>query len=221
MDLTDGGPDGLDAQDDLRDVSREFGVQFPHCPKPAMVQAARAGVLPAPVRDRLDEHVAHCAACASLASDLFTLDEAPLHAIEQERIWGRIRSGIAAGECSPRATAPRSAWWRFPLRPIPMAMAAVAVVLVTIGVRWAQHPDEPTAVVSQSRQPEAGTPSPAGVWRLEKPPVMLPAAAVLVWRGASDAGNAPRQELRDALVPYEADRYAEAAERLEALAGMV
>ena len=47
MDLTDWGPDGLDAQNDLKDAAREFGVQFPHCPKPALVQAARAGVLPA------------------------------------------------------------------------------------------------------------------------------------------------------------------------------
>jgi TolA-binding protein len=219
MDLTDEGPDGLEAQSDLKDVTREFGVQFPHCPKPALVQAARAGVLPAEVRDRLNEHVAHCAACAALASDLFTLDEAPLPVSEQERIWDRIRSGIAVEELSAQAKAPRSAWWRFLLRPMPMAMAAVAVVLGTIGVRLVQHPHEFAAVVSQTRQPAAVTPPPAGVLRLEKPPVMLPAAAVLLWRGAPDAGNAPRQELRDALVPYEKDRYAEAAERLEALAG--
>jgi tetratricopeptide (TPR) repeat protein len=213
MALNEEGPDGLDRED----VSREFGAQFPHCSEPALVQAARAGVLPAPVRDRLNEHVAHCAACASLGSDLSTLDEAQIGASGQERIWGRIRCGIAAEEIGAPAKAPRAVWWKFLLRPMPLSMA-VAALLVVVGVRFVVQPQPPAAVVSQTRQPEAPTPPPAGVLRLEKPPVMLPAAAVLLWRGASDAGNAPRQELRDALVPYEADRYAEAAEGLEGLA---
>lgn len=216
MDLTDWGPDGLDARSESNDATREFGLQFPHCPKPATLQAARAGVLPAEVCGRLNTHVAHCAACASLASDLFTLDEAPLELNVQERIWGRIRSGVAAEGIRVQAAARRSAWWKFPFRAMPMALAAAAL-LVTVGVRL-QRPQPPTAVVSQVRRPETVTPDPTGVLRLEKPPVMLPAAALLVWRGASDAGNTPGRSLRAALVPYEADRYGEAAEGLESLA---
>jgi TolA-binding protein len=217
MDLTGWESNGPDAQSDVKSAAREFALQFPHCPNPALVQAAQAGVLPEELRDRLNQHVARCAACASLASDLFTLDEAPLEAGEQQRIWGRIRSGIAAEELSRRAAASHSAWWRALLRPMPVAVAAAAALLVLIGVRSVQHLRQPAATVSQARRPDAAAP-PAAALRLEKPAVMLPPAAVLVWRGSPDAGIAARQQLQDALAPYQADEYGEAAARLEALA---
>jgi tetratricopeptide (TPR) repeat protein len=51
--------------------------------------------------------------------------------------------------------------------------------------------------------------------RLEKPPIILPAASVIVWRGQKDASSEQNKELKQALAPYEADNYAEAAQRLD------
>jgi TolA-binding protein len=215
MDLTDSGPEGLDAHTDWTEAAREFRTQFPRCPKPEMIQAVREGMLPADLRDSVSQHVAHCAACAALAKDLDELDEKPLQANEQERIWERIQSGIGTEEMKPPAAARRPAWWQVFLRPMPLAVAAVAVILVTIGVRSMQHAQEPVAVNVTTPPPIA--PRAPSALRLEKPPVLMPAAAVLVWRGGSDTGNEARQALQDALVPYEADHYADAAERLAAL----
>ena len=40
------------------------------------------------------EHLGACAACTALIQDLSELDEAPLPAEEQERIWGRVQAGM-------------------------------------------------------------------------------------------------------------------------------
>jgi hypothetical protein len=213
MDLNDWGQEGATARSDAAEAARQFRAQFPHCPEPAMVQAAKAGVLPDDIRDRVNQHVAECAACATLANDLFTLDEAPLEAVEQERIWGRIRTGIAADELKPAAA--RSGWWQFLLRPLPLAVVAAAVVLAVIGMRSMQQSPGPTVAVTQPASPVAYPPA-RSVLQLEKPPVMMPAAAVLVWRGA-DSGNAAREELQKALAPYEAGRYGDAVSSLTSL----
>ena len=224
MDVTNWEPDGPDFPSDLRAAIAGFGIRFPHCPKPAVLQAAQSDVLPPEVRDNVREHLRACAACTALVQDLSELDEAPLAAKEQEKIWGRIRAGIAAEESALKPAAPRSGWWTLLFRPLPVAILAAAVILVVIGGRlpyWQKSRQQPTAVVSQARQPEArqrqSLPPVSSVLRLDKPPVMLPVSAVLIWRGEADAGNARDKDLRTALAPYEADQYAEAAQRLENL----
>ena len=221
MDLNNMEPGGPEVPSDLRDAIAEFGLRFPHCPKPALLQAAQSDVLPAKVRDIVREHMGACAACTLLARDLFQLDEAPLPAEEKEKIWGRIRTGIAAEQ--PVKTAPPRPGWRALLfRPVPVAALAAAAILAVVGTRLVQHSQRPTAAVSQAGQPQAAAPSPSTAFRLDKAPVMLPASALLVWRGEAEArpaglGNAQSKELREALIPYAADQYAEAAQRLENL----
>jgi tetratricopeptide (TPR) repeat protein len=217
MDLTDLEPEGPDAERNRADATRAFGVQFRGCPEPAVIQAARAGVLPAELRDRVNRHMAECAACFSLDSDLFTLDEEPLQAGSREKIWGRIRSGIAEEEFRPQAAPARSAWWRSLLRPMPVAVAAAAVILLAIGVRMAQQSSAPLTAVNKAQQPKVVTPPQPAFIALDKPPIMLPAAAVLVWRGASDTASAASQELSGALEPYAANQYADAEQRLDSL----
>jgi TolA-binding protein len=162
----------------------------------------------------LREHLDACAACRALVRDLAELDEAPLEPAQREKIWGMIRSGIAAEESAKAA--PRAPWWRsiFP----PVAIVAATLVLVLIGGRMMRNPQRPPSPVSQSRPPEAVAPPTPSVLRADKPPIMLPASALLVWRGETGAAQDPGKELRAALVPYEADQYAEAAQRLEGLA---
>jgi len=74
---------------------------------------------------------------------------------------------------------------------------------------------QPATSLSQAPNPKAATPSPPTVFRLEKAPIVLPASAVMVWRGESDKGNAQWKELQEALASYQADDYQEAAQRLK------
>jgi tetratricopeptide (TPR) repeat protein len=219
MDLTNREPDGPDVPDaTLNDAIAEFGARFPNCPKPAVLQAAQSGVLPVEAGDMVRDHMAACAACTALARDLSNMDEAPLAAKEQARIWDRIRAGIAAEESALKTAAPRSGWRALLFRPVPVAILAAAVILAVIGGRLLHQPrPRPTAALGPARQPEAVAPPDSTAFRLDKPPVMLPASALLVWRGAAEAGSAQDKELREALIPYAADQYAEAARRLESL----
>ena len=200
------------------DAAAEFSARFPHCPKPALLQAAHAGVLPEEAGASVKAHMEACATCRSLAHDLAELDDVPLQPTEREKIWGMIRAGIAAEESGAKAAAP-TPWWRLFLRPIPVAIAAAAVVLLAIGGRLMRDPQPPAAVaVNQPSQPPVATAPHAGVLRPDKAPVLLPASALLIWRGDSSAANTQGKELREALIPYQADQYGEAVQRLESLA---
>jgi TolA-binding protein len=70
------------------------------------------------------------------------------------------------------------------------------------------------AIVSPPRAPEAAPPSDA--FRLEKAPVLLPASAVVLFRGAD--GDSLGNDLQQALAPYRSDHYEEAALAFERLA---
>jgi hypothetical protein len=217
MELTNREPGEPEFGRDLSEATGEFGARFPHCPKPAVLQAAQAGVLPVEVGDEVRKHVSACAACSVLVRDLAELDESPLQPTGREKIWGMIRSGISAEEAAAKpATSP--AWWKLIFRPAPVAIFAAAAVLLVVGGRLLHEPQPPAPVVTRTHPPEPVAPPPAGVLRVEKAPVILPASAVLVWRGDANAGNTQGKDLREALLPYEADQYAEAAQRLEGLA---
>jgi tetratricopeptide (TPR) repeat protein len=203
---------------DLKDSDAigEFNARFPHCPEPALLQAAQSGVLPEEAGAAVKAHMDMCTACSSLVRDLTELDDAPLEPTERERIWGMIRAGIAAEESAAKPAAPP--WWKLLLRPAPVAAAAAAAVLLAIGAGLLRNPQPPPVVAtSRSPQPAAAAPPAVSVLRPDKAPILLPASAVLVWRGDSGAANTQGKELREALIPYEADQYDEAAQRLEGL----
>jgi tetratricopeptide (TPR) repeat protein len=186
-------PEMMTALSDLR-------ARCSDCPEPAMLQAAQEGVLPADLLDAVREHVEHCAICGALRDSLSVLDEEPLPPTDRRRIWERVRE--EAGERRIRLLG-----W-------PAVLAAAAALLMLAGIGMLRDRSRPVKVANHGR-PTGAAPAPTGLL-LEKPPVRLPATAFLVWRG--DAGSNPWQALRQALVPYESGDFAEAAQRLRAVA---
>ena len=143
-------------------VARAIGLNGTVASAAAIPRAANAhdfavfaGVLPEEAGAAVKTHMDSCAACRSLVRDLTELDEAPLQPAEREKIWGMIRAGIAVEESGAKAAA-RTPWWGLFWRPMPVAIAAAAAVLLVIGGRLMRNPEPPTAVaVSQPAQPPA------------------------------------------------------------------
>jgi TolA-binding protein len=161
------------------------------CPRPDLIQASQAGVLPPELQQRVAAHVAHCVVCQALVDALDDSSVGSLTAEEQARIRQRVD-----GELSrlPRALVWNRSWH----------LAAACAVLVAAG----------SLFVWQSRQrPTAPTPDASSVFHLEKPSMRAPDKDDLVWRGASRPEEA--QDLARALEPYDANNFAEAARRLQ------
>lgn len=181
-----------------------------HCPEPELVSAAGQGVLPARLAGAVTRHVEQCAPCRALQRDLAALEPVGPTAEERRRIEERIEQAV--GRRWWTAVAAGSSW-RWALA----AAAAVLVVAAVAGGRWWLTP-APVATPARLPWPTGPTAPVAAQYPLEKPPVRVPLAAVLVWRGASSAGQDRHlAELGEALVPYQADDFAEAARRLQAL----
>ncbi len=162
------------------------------CPPPEVLLALGGDVLPDEVRVPAEAHVAHCAACRSLAADLDALDvEVP--ASLDRRVLGTSGSS-----------------WKGMLMP----MAAVLVAAVALGV-WYRNSQSAAPVVATATPaaPDAAPAVPAaGQWQLAKPALLLPLATAIVVRGeAEEAARA----LGEALAPYRTDDYIEAERRLE------
>ncbi|HEY6308384.1 MAG TPA: anti-sigma factor [Candidatus Angelobacter sp.] len=203
---------------DLSEALDGLRTKLPRCPKPELLQAAQADVLPAQQREDIITHLESCPACTSLLADLEALDDAPLDKAGQQRIWKRIRAGIAAEDPAPMAGRTVTGWSNSWLRPMPLAaMAAAVVILVVVGFLFVRDRQQPVNQVAQNHPVEQLPTAAPSVLRLEKPPVVLPASAVIVWRGQQEAATRQANALKQALAPYEMDNYAEAARRLERL----
>lgn len=190
-------------------------TKSPLCPPPELLQAAQAGVLPPELARDVTEHLESCRLCQSLQVDLDELDNTQLDAVVQTRIWKRVQEGIPA-HTAPVNVTTRSTWWTLMLQPLPVAaMTAFAVVVVVIGLRFFNGRQQPAATVAQNQTP-ASLPAPSAL-RLEKAPVVLPASTAILWRGQEDPSARRSKELKQALAPYEADNYAEAARQLDRL----
>jgi hypothetical protein len=185
------------------------------CPPPELLQAARAGVLPPDLARDVTEHLESCRLCQSLQVDLEALDNTELDAAVRTKIWRRVQTGIPA-QTAPVNVTTRGSWWKLMLQPLPAgAMAAFAVMIVVVGLRFFSDRRQPAATVAQDQTP-ASLPAPSA-FHLEKAPVVLPASTAILWRGQTDPSAKRSKDLKQALAPYEADNYAEAAQRLDRL----
>ena len=184
-----------------------------HCPDPEVLQAVQSGVLAADLRERVTKHVDICPICKCLMQSFEALGEPPLQAHESQAIWSRVQAGVAGS--SPLRASQRLHSWRTLFLPRWAIAAAVAALAISaVGIGWLRESRPAPATVSQARPSRQD--SSVTALRLEKAPVMLPASAVLVWRGAD--GGAIRNDFQDAFMPYSSGDYALAAERFERLA---
>lgn len=173
------------------------------CPPPEMLLAARAGVLPEESGAKVEAHAANCPWCRALRENLTEEELSKLTPREREHIRKRVLEQAGA----------RGAGWRWFLRPAPVAALAM---LAVAGGLWI-YVTRPASRSGGAVEPAVV--KPPDVLRLEKPPVKLPAAAALLWRGQA----APAEEefltaFGAAVEPYRAGDYREAVSRLEALA---
>jgi tetratricopeptide (TPR) repeat protein len=197
-------------------------------------------VLPAEVAAPITRHLETCALCKLIARDLDEVDAVPIVETDRAKIWKHIQSEIPPKETQapPMKVAglwPK--WWRSWLSPVPIALAATAVILIGIlfgasllrrmrvpqqeALSTSGSSSNPSGVEQEPTQP-APQPSPpsapgSNAFLLEKPPVRLPASAVMIWRGEEDQGSSQAKELEQALVPYRTDDYAVAEARLAKL----
>jgi TolA-binding protein len=211
-------PDEQELSRDFENLTAGMKERFARCPEPAVIQAARASVLPDGRSARIIAHVEDCPMCRLLVHDLELLDQAPLSEHDANRIWARIESGIALKGLSlqprfiptdPLNTGPTAAkWWMPFFRPWVVSAAAFAVIVlaigISVGIRLMRAPknnseasgrlpqvsagDNTTAAIPAQSIPSPST-STAGAFLLEKAPVRLPASAAMVWRGGADADS--------------------------------
>jgi tetratricopeptide (TPR) repeat protein len=199
-----------DLEPDEERFVKEFGARLAGvragCPPPEMLLAARAGVLPEESGAGVAAHLASCPACRALSEDLADDELSKLTARERDRIRARVLA--AAGVRS-------AARWRWFWRPVPVAAMVILAVAAGAWI-WLSRPARPPARIEVAA--ERSVPRLPAVLRLEKPPVKLPAAAALIWRGqGAPAQQEFLKEFGAALGPYRAGDYREAASRLEAL----
>jgi hypothetical protein len=200
------------------ELSREMSEAFRElkdsgCPAPDLLQAAQADVLPPSLGDPVRRHLEGCSICQSLLRSLDDLDDAELPADGRERIWNQVQGSIGSGQSSSSPKRRLVLSW-LGLHPWPAVAAAAAVVLLTIGVGLMRETRRPVVATTPASPVAPAQASP--VLALEKAPIVLPAAALLVWRG-QDQGADPWKELQSALTLYQSDDYAQAVERLRGL----
>lgn len=170
------------------------------CPAPDMLVAYGEGVLPGDMETSVGEHLASCRVCARLREDLRESPIAEPTLAELDRLRQRM----------PARTAP-------PRRIRIAAVGAIAAALVA-GVYFWPESTQPDRQVAATVPPE-----PKPVYKLDvKPaPLRLPLATALVLRGEAASPkkeDAFLKQLGEALEPYRAGRYTDAAQRLHALA---
>ena len=213
MSWTHREPEELELSTELATALGKLRTHATACPKPELLQAARSQVLPSDAAKDIHQHLEGCRLCQSVAADLEALDSASadLDSAARERIWKRIQPEVQNAATDKRVR-PR---WNLWFRPLPLAAGALAVLALVVGLGVLRDRRQPAPTTAQNQTPVA-PPAPSAL-RLEKPSIILPASAVVVWRGHDDASIKQSKELKQALAPYEADNYAEAAQRLDRL----
>ena len=211
MSWTHREPEELELSTELTTALGTLRTNATACPKPELLQAARSQVLPAEAAKEVNQHLESCRLCQSVVADLEALDGPDLNAAGRKRIWKRIQQEIPDAGTEARVRS----WWNLWLRPVPVAAMGFAVLALVVGLRVLREGRTPATTTAQNETSTA-PPTPSAL-RLEKAPIILPASTVVVWRGQQDASIKQNKELTQALAPYEADNYAEAAQRLDRL----
>ena len=202
---------------------RSRGAQ---CPEPALLTAANAGVLPDHLAAGVAAHLRVCALCQALARDM--ADPELIAPTDAER--ARMRSKVL-GDAAGAGKVHRPAWavWLWGWQPL-AAAATLVVALAAVGWWFTTNRQAPQEVRPEAQAPpeaarEVAPSQPtttqqlAAVLLLEKPAVTMPLADALLWRGQSRAGQDKYMEdFGNALTPYRANDFAEAARRLDVLA---
>ncbi|MBL8177588.1 MAG: hypothetical protein JNK48_23125 [Bryobacterales bacterium] len=188
-----------------RDLVRRAGLDRMGCPAFDLVLAARAGVLEQAQATPLLSHLESCRFCQALCADFAQGESSSATLENRERIRARLDRAIAKPIRGP--------WYR---RWEILAAAAGAVACLSVAVQLrrtpAPHPAS-SRVVIQSVKPQF-------FLKLTAPPVKLSLNSAITWRGEGKAGgDGYLKELGDALAPYRAADYGEAASRLGKLAG--
>jgi hypothetical protein len=179
------------------------------CPDPAVVAAARAGVLPDGLAAAVSEHLDRCRLCQALAADLADPELATPTRLEAARIRATVTA--AAGDAGLRAGP--GGWVRW-LRPAAAAATLVAALAAGSWLFWGRSSPPGVAVSLPATVAERPHRLP-----LVKPPVIMPLTSVLVFRSQPQADrDRYLADVANALAAYRADEFAEAARRLDAIA---
>jgi hypothetical protein len=195
----------------LKDHEESFGAlrrRRGSCPEPALLTAAQAGVLPEHLAAGVAGHLRCCPWCRVLAHDLADPDLAAPTAPEAARIRATVFEKGA--DATPRASRARwMGWWR--------PATVLGSLAVALAVGWWIVGGRPSSSDVSAPRPVATPQIPR--LALEKPPVIVPLASVLVWRnGSQSAQDQYLADLGTALAPYRADDFSEAVRRLDAVA---
>lgn len=175
------------------------GNERHECPEPSLLLAVRTEAIPEQVRQAVLAHLERCPSCQTLARDLAAEELSGLPDEARER----IRAGIPREE--PRRRAAIRGWWVWAGIPV----AASLVIGFLLFRSPAPRPDQPAGTsTAAAPAPAERTSSPL---RLTKPPIQLPATALLFRGGGEAAGE---NALLEGMAAFRRDDYATAARLL-------
>jgi tetratricopeptide (TPR) repeat protein len=189
----------LDAQ--LRQEGERLRAARAGCPPPDLLFARESESLDASLRERLETHVAGCAACRRMAADVAQLDLGMPDAEVESRVASRVlpASGLGRGGM--------------------FSIAAALLLASGLAVTWwsQRTPPKPPTAATSTPQPavpiEPAEPAPVvALWTIVAPPVRLPLSALGATR--SGTGSAAAPGLADALTPYQSGDYDGAADAI-------
>ncbi len=181
------------------------------CPPARVLSAAAANALPAEEQAAVAAHVESCGPCAALQADFDLLEPVTLDPSDAESLLSRIRR-----EARPARQARWSRWTVW----LPVSMATATALLAIVFARPVKvAAPAASAPNAQAAGPAEAAPTPPAavpVPELEKPAVRLTMLA-LTWRNGAEPGGFA-EAVAPALDAFRADRYADADEKLAALA---
>jgi hypothetical protein len=172
-----------------------------------LLRAAREGVLPEPLQQRVAAHVSQSEWSRTLADDLELVAPGPT-AEDAARMLARVRAGTRGATAAER---PALTWRALMM----FGSLAAAAILFAVRVDW--RAPTPVEVDRATAAPgETAPATPPFVLALAKPDLRVSLTA-LQWRG-SPAGNPLLADLKPAFAAIERDDFAGAARVLEPLA---
>ena len=204
MNEPDFGADEIEFRREIAPALADIRSAVGRCPDPDRLMAVMSGV-------QLDhaaailEHASLCPLCTKLSQDL-AVHELPGASRAEDR---RIRARFSAQERRGMASA-----WSWLWRPIPAAVITAAILLIAFRLSRNSTAPHSTVPADTARTVPA---VPNLVMALQKATVKIPAAAVLIYRGAGQDSQAYLRDLAAALEPYSRDDYVQAEPALLAL----